>query len=140
MAGSELPVELYDNGSRHIFVALASEAEVAGLKPDMGGLGVFGVTGVDCFASSGSHWKTRMFSPGDGVGEDAATGGAAGPLACHLARHGLVPWGEEIVVTQGVEMGRASTLYARAEGGGGLIDRVEVGGSAVVVGRGELRL
>jgi trans-2,3-dihydro-3-hydroxyanthranilate isomerase len=140
VAGSELPVELYDNGSRHIFVALASEAEVAALTPEMGGLGVLGVTGVNCFAGSGSHWKTRMFSPGDGVGEDAATGGAAGPLACHLARHGRISWGEEIVVTQGVEIGRPSTLYARAEGGGGLIDRVEVGGSAVVVGRGELRL
>jgi trans-2,3-dihydro-3-hydroxyanthranilate isomerase len=140
VGGSELPVELYDNGSRHIFVALASEAEVAALKPDMEGLGVFGVTGVNCFAGSGARWKTRMFSPGDGVGEDAATGGAAGPLACHLARHGLAPWGEEIVITQGVEIGRPSTLYARAEGSAGLIDRVEVGGSAVVVGRGELRL
>jgi trans-2,3-dihydro-3-hydroxyanthranilate isomerase len=44
------------------------------------------------------------------------------------------------VITQGVEIGRPSTLYARAEGSAGLIDRVEVGGSAVVVGRGELRL
>ena len=35
-----------------------------------------------------------MFSPLDGVGEDAATGSAAGPLACHLGRHGVVPWGE----------------------------------------------
>jgi trans-2,3-dihydro-3-hydroxyanthranilate isomerase len=138
--GSTLPVELYDNGSRHIFVALAGEAEVAALAPDMNALGVFGVTGVNCFAGSGTRWKTRMFSPGDGVGEDAATGGAAGPLACHLARHGLVPWGDEIVISQGAEIGRPSTLYARAEGGGGLIDRVEVGGAAVLVGRGELRL
>ena len=138
--GSQLPVELYDNGSRHIFVALSSEEEVAALAPDMNALGVFGVTGVNCFAGSGTRWKTRMFSPGDGVGEDAATGGAAGPLACHLARHGVIRWGEEIVITQGVEIGRPSTLYARADGGGGLIDRVEVGGSAVLVGRGELRL
>ena len=108
--------------------------------PDMDRLGVFGITGVNCFAGSGTSWKTRMFSPGDGVGEDAATGGAAGPLACHLARHGLIQWGEEIVITQGVEIGRPSTLHARAEGGGGLIDRVEVGGSAVVVGRGVFRV
>lgn len=137
---SELPVELYDNGSRHIFVALPAEDDVAALTPDMDALGVFGVTGVSCFAGSGSRWKTRMFSPGDGVGEDAATGGAAGPLACHLARHGVIPWGEEIVISQGAEIGRPSTLYARAEGDGGLIDRVEVGGSAVVVARGEFRL
>ncbi len=137
---SELPVELYDNGSRHIFVGLPSEDDVAALTPDMDSLRAFGVTGVNCFAGAGTRWKTRMFSPGDGVGEDAATGGAAGPLACHLARHDKIAWGQEIVITQGVEIGRPSTLYARADGGGGLIDRVEVGGRAVVVARGEFRL
>ena len=80
-----------------------------------------------------------MFSPDIGI-EDPATGSAAGPLACHLCRHGLVEWGTEIEITQGVEMGRPSLLVARAEGGGGLIDAVEVGGCAVVVARGEFRL
>ena len=44
------------------------------------------------------------------------------------------------MITQGVEIGRPSTLHARAEGGGGLIDAVEVGGVAVLVARGEFRL
>jgi trans-2,3-dihydro-3-hydroxyanthranilate isomerase len=39
-----------------------------------------------------------------------------------------------------VEMGRPAALPARAAGGEGLIDAVEVGGSAVVVARGEFRL
>ena len=78
-----------------------------------------------------------MFWPG---GEDAATGSAAGPLACHLCRHGLVPWGTELEISQGAAIGRPSTLYARAEGAGATIERVEVGGSAVVVARGEFRL
>ena len=81
-----------------------------------------------------------MFSPLDGVGEDAATGSAAGPLVCHLARHGLVPWGEEIEISQGAEIGRPSKLYARAAGAGSEIEAVEVGGSAVTVARGEFRL
>jgi trans-2,3-dihydro-3-hydroxyanthranilate isomerase len=78
-----------------------------------------------------------MFWP---LGEDAATGSAAGPIACHLARHGRSGWGDEIVIHQGAEIGRPSTLYARAEGSGGLIDRVIVGGQAVTVARGEFRL
>ena len=53
---------------------------------------------------------------------------------------GLIAWGEEIVLRQGVEMGRPSTLHARADGGDGLIEAVEVGGTAVVVARGEFRL
>ena len=65
---------------------------------------------------------------------------AAGPLACHLARHGRIAWGDEITISQGAAIGRPSTLYARAEGGAGLIDRVEVGGQAVTVARGEFRL
>ena len=137
VAGSELPVELYDNGATHLFVALGSEKEVVALKPDIVAVADLGATGVSCFAGSGDLWKTRMFWRG---GEDAATGSAAGPLACHLARHGRIAWGEEITISQGVEIGRPSTLYARAEGGGGLIDRVEVGGQAVTVARGEFQV
>ncbi len=138
--GSELPVEVYDNGVKHVYVGLPSEEEVAALAPDDRALAAFGIVGANAFAGSGTHWKTRMFSPLDGVGEDAATGSAAGPLACHLARHGLVPWGEQIGISQGAEMGRPSTLYARATGTDGRIEAVEVGGSAVTVARGEFRL
>jgi trans-2,3-dihydro-3-hydroxyanthranilate isomerase len=134
---STLPIELYDNGARHIVVTLGDESEVSALRPDGPALASFEVTGVNCVAGSGKTWRSRMFWP---HGEDPATGSAAGPIACHLARHGLVAWGDEIVIRQGVEMGRPSTLYARAQGGNGLIDAVEVGGSAVVVARGEFRL
>jgi trans-2,3-dihydro-3-hydroxyanthranilate isomerase len=137
---SELPVELYDNGVRHVYVALGSEESVAALRPDVAALSDLDVVGVNCFAGSGSHWKTRMFAPGSGVVEDPATGSAAGPLAVHVARHGRIGWGDEIEISQGAEIGRPSTLYARAEGSGDEVTRVEVGGSAVVVARGEFKL
>ena len=137
VSGSELPVERYDNGATHVFVALRSEEELAGLQPDIAAVAAFGVTGVNCFAGSDDRWTTRMFWVS---GEDPATGSAAGPLACHLARHGQVEWGTELTISQGVAVGRPSTLYARAEGGAGRIDRVEVGGQAVTVARGEFRL
>jgi trans-2,3-dihydro-3-hydroxyanthranilate isomerase len=81
-----------------------------------------------------------MFAPGDGVPEDPATGSAAGPLAVHLARHGRIAYGEEIEIVQGVEIGRPSTLFARAVGSPERLEKVECGGSAVVVARGEYRL
>jgi trans-2,3-dihydro-3-hydroxyanthranilate isomerase len=138
---SELPVELYDNGARHVYVALASPEDVARLRPDLSALAdVPAVLGISCFAGEGSRWKTRMFAPAGGVSEDPATGSAAGPLAVHLARHGRIGFGEEIEISQGAEIGRPSTLYARAEGSAEQLDRVEVGGSAVVVARGEFRL
>jgi trans-2,3-dihydro-3-hydroxyanthranilate isomerase len=138
---SELPVELYDNGLRHVYVALLSEEAVAALRPDLGRLGDLpAVLGINCFAGSGTRWKTRMFAPGGGVPEDPATGSAAGPLAVHLARHGRIALGDDIEISQGTEIGRPSTLYARVDGSAEKIDRVEVGGSAVVVARGEFRL
>ncbi|MGI9112877.1 MAG: PhzF family phenazine biosynthesis protein [Gaiellaceae bacterium] len=144
IAGSALPVEVYDNGIQHVYVALESEAEVAAVRPNWGALAagelVAALVGVNVFAGSGSRWKTRMFSPLDAVGEDAATGSAAGPLACHLARRGWAPWGEQIEISQGAEIGRASTLYATAWGEGERIERVEVGGTAVVVARGEFKV
>ncbi len=139
VARSELPVEVYDNGVQQAFVALSGEDEVAALAPDWAALARFGFVGANVFAGAGTRWKTRMFSPVEGLGEDAATGSAAGPLACHLARHGLIDWGTEIVISQGVEIGRPSTLHARATGSGAEIGAVEVGGSAVVVARGEFR-
>ena len=138
---SELPIELYDNGMRHLYVTLASEEQVAGVKPDLGRLAELGGdTGVSCFAGSGTRWKTRMFAPGGGVAEDPATGSAAGPLALHLARHGRIAFGEEIRLSQGAELKRPSTLYARVEGSAERVEAVEVGGSAVIVARGEFKL
>jgi trans-2,3-dihydro-3-hydroxyanthranilate isomerase len=138
---SELPVDVYDNGLHHVFVTLASEEEVAALQPDLTRLAdVDEVLGVNTIAGSGSRWKTRMFIPSGGIAEDPATGSAAGPLALHLARYGRIGFGEEIEITQGVEIGRPSTLYARVDGSTEQVERVEVGGSAVVVARGEFKL
>ena len=131
---SSLPVEVYDNGVQHVYVACASEDEVASLRPDVSR---FGVIGINCFDGTGEHWKTRMF--GMGLAEDPATGSAAGPLVVHLCRHGLVPWGTRIEIRQGAEIGRPSTLHALAERSDAGIERVEVGGSAVTVARGEFR-
>jgi trans-2,3-dihydro-3-hydroxyanthranilate isomerase len=137
---SQLPVELYDNGVPHVFVACGSEDEVAALAPDLQRLAALGAYGVNCFAGAGSRWKTRMFGPALGVAEDPATGSAAGPLAYHLVRHGRIGLGDEIEIVQGVEIGRPSTLYARVDGTADAVERIEVGGSAVVVARGEFRL
>jgi trans-2,3-dihydro-3-hydroxyanthranilate isomerase len=138
---SELPIQLYDNGVRHVYVALRSEEEVAALRPDLARLADLpAVVGINTFGGAGRRWKTRMFAPGDGVPEDPATGSAAGPLALHLARHGRIAFGEEIEISQGAEIGRPSKLYARVEGDADAIEKIEVGGSAVVVARGEFRL
>ena len=136
---SQLPVDWYDLGPTYAFVALESPEQVAGLRPNFQELVGFGI-GISCFAPLDGRWKTRMFAPADGVPEDPATGSAAGPLAVHLLRHGWIKSDEEIQIEQGAELRRPSLLYARVTGTAHGIERVEVGGSAVVVARGEFRL
>jgi trans-2,3-dihydro-3-hydroxyanthranilate isomerase len=133
---SGLPVEAYANGPLHVYVELRDEGAVAELRPDMRALAELEAC-ANTFAGRGKSWKTRMFAASYGVDEDPATGSAAGPLALHLARHGRIAFGEEIEIRQGIEIGRPSVLYARAEGSPERVERVEVGGSAVIVARGE---
>ena len=109
---------------------------MAALRPNTDALLELSPYGTVCFARDGDRWKARVFVPAHGVGEDPATGSAAGPLALHLARHGRIGFGDEIEIHQGAEIGRPSTLFAVARSP----EEVEVGGSAVVVARGEFRL
>lgn len=138
---SGLPIEVYCNGPRHLYVELPSREAVSALDPDLRALArAAGEVGVSCFAGEDGHFKSRMFAPGLGVAEDPATGSAAGPLAVHLVRHGRARAGEEIEISQGAEILRPSLLRARVEGSPERIERVQVGGRAVMVARGELWL
>lgn len=141
VAGSRLPVTIYDNGIRHVFVVLDSPEQVASLRPDLAALStICEANGFNVCAGQGDSWKTRMFDPYLGVAEDPATGSAAGPLALHLARAGLIAFGQQIRIEQGAEVNRPATLYARAIGNAERLERIEVGGSAVLVARGEFVL
>jgi len=140
VASSVLPVELYDNGPHYVLVGLGSSTALGALRPDMARLEALGSIAATVFAPAGERWKSRVFAPGEGINEDPATGAAAGPLAVHLGRHGLSPFGSEVVIEQGVEVGRPSRLHARAAGSTERLERVEVGGAVVAIGRGEIEL
>ena len=83
--------------------------------------------------------SARMFAGESiGVGEDPATGSAAGPCAAALVHYGLAP--SRFVIEQGVDMGRPSYIKAEVEGETGTVKVVRIGGNAVVVLRGEMKL
>jgi len=137
--GDGLPVEWYRNGPLTVYVEFPSEEAVATLAPDMGKLGRLPIN-LSCFAKTEDGWITRVFAPALDLVEDPATGSAAGPLALHLARHGRIKFGEQIQIRQGAQIRRPSVLYARVDGTENAIERVLVGGRAVIVARGEYRL
>jgi PhzF family phenazine biosynthesis protein len=80
-----------------------------------------------------------MFEEGFDIGEDPATGSAAGPLGAYLAEHGLAGMPGSLLIRQGEQVGRPSELHVEARREDGTW-RVRVGGGVHVVGRGEFDL
>jgi len=85
----------------------------------------------------------RDFSPAVGVPEESATGTASGATGAYLVLNKLVPVKEpvtKIVCEQGHILKRPSTIYVKVESRDGEIKSVRVGGSAVTVVRGKIRV
>lgn len=104
-----------------------------------------GVIGVLLYAQGGdapdTDYHVRMFAPDAGVAEDPATGSAAAALPGQLALAGACPEGaREILIEQGVELGRPSRIRVRFQMKGGEVLRVAVGGFAVPVMKGQLEI
>ena len=81
----------------------------------------------------------RMFDATLGVGEDPATGSAAGPLGVYLASRGLAGMPGTAVIAQGEMVGRPSFLHADVRPDGESWT-VRVGGGVRIVGEGVFRL
>jgi len=81
--------------------------------------------------------RARMFFYG---GEDPATGSAAGCAASWMVQNGIANSDEQVMIRQGVEMGRPSEMYVRATKDGERVTNVRVGGYAVEVLRGTMNL
>jgi trans-2,3-dihydro-3-hydroxyanthranilate isomerase len=89
-------------------------------------------------AIAGSNVQVRMFAPAMGIIEDPATGAAAAAFGGYLWKRNRGPG--EWVISQGVEMGRPSKLHVQAIGTGERVEAVKVGGSAVRVSSGTMRI
>jgi trans-2,3-dihydro-3-hydroxyanthranilate isomerase len=92
-------------------------------------------------ANDGFDIRARMFAPLSGVPEDPATGSANCALAGLLAYSNPQPNGSfSWRIAQGVEMGRPSTLIARAEKKDGVVQTTRIGGASILVSEGFLYL
>jgi trans-2,3-dihydro-3-hydroxyanthranilate isomerase len=142
----DLPIQRVSCGVPFLYVPLRNPETVDRAVSDAAGFRrLKATTGIDLpiflFSWSGSAYS-RMFAPEFGIVEDPATGGASGPLGCYLVRHRIVSGvkAQRIVSLQGVAMRRPSRIHINiTEQNGNIVD-VKVGGTAVLVGRGELLL
>ncbi len=117
------------------FAAMADRLAAVGPVEDL-------LDAVNVYAVAGAAPRlsvhARVFVPGAGVAEDAATGSAAAGLGMALVASGLLPDGGRYDITQGVEMGRPSQLYARVEATDGRATRCHVAGRVRPVASGEI--
>lgn len=92
-------------------------------------------------ASGECDYCARMFSPTAGIPEDPATGSATAILASQLIENNEINDGTtHLTLHQGIEMGRPSTLYLTVKAAHGRLTSVRIKGSAVRIGKGQLRL
>lgn len=89
----------------------------------------------------GTRYRARMFGPAIGIPEDPATGSAATAFPGWLApRLGTTDGILTVTVEQGAALGRPSTLMIEAELDDGDLTAVRVGGTAVAIAEGTLRI
>jgi trans-2,3-dihydro-3-hydroxyanthranilate isomerase len=137
------PVQKVSTGFGHLNMHVRDAATVERAVPDRTALTPIleaaGTDGVYVFAvdepdERGSRARARAFAPVAGVDEDPATGSAAGPLGAYLVHHGVIPSGR-LTISQGVELGRPSTLIVDVEPDGDEL-AVFVEGGVQIVGEG----
>ncbi len=91
--------------------------------------------------NSGAEIYARMFAPAHGIEEDPATGSAVAALVGVAGlRSGIRSGRVELVVTQGVKIGRTSKMDAAARLRDGKVVSVDVGGPAVLTATGEIEV
>jgi len=143
----DLPIEVVSTGIKSIDIPICTLEALGRIRVNSSMLAdaytAHGAVGCYAFTfetkESGSFVHSRFFAPADNIPEDAATGSAAGALSGYLVYHGVAKE-NSFVIEQGDFMNRPSRIYADVTGTAGIIERIKIGGSSVVVAKGEVYL
>ena len=150
-----LPIQAVSTGNTMLLVPVRSLADLGNCRPNQNLLDeIFERSdtfrgGTGCYAFTretmevGDARAHARFFVGMGIGEDPATGSAAGPLGGYLVYHEAtrvdsVDGVYRFVIEQGDFVNRPSRIGLEVKGGAGRVEEVRVSGSSVVVARGEL--
>jgi trans-2,3-dihydro-3-hydroxyanthranilate isomerase len=148
---SLLPVQVASTGIRALIVPVKLLAVLGKCRINSSVLSeaYLKVGAIGCYAftretRSGGAAHARFFAPDDNIPEDPGTGSAAGSLSGYLVHHGaLNDSGNNVhsfMIEQGDFIDRPCRIFAEVAGRTGNVERVRIGGSAVIVARGELIL
>lgn len=147
-----LPIQVITTGLPCLAVPMRALADVRDCRVNSQLLGDIytrrGAVGALVFAretleigSARAH--ARFFAPADNIPEDPATGSACGALGAYLVHHGALQLTPEdgrfrFVIEQGDFIKRPSRISLDVKGNTRAVEEVRVGGSSVVVAKGEV--
>lgn len=146
-----LPIQMVSTGNTMMLVPVRSLADLGHCRVNLALLSEIyeraNATGCYAFTREtieiGEARAHARFFVGQNIGEDPATGSAAGPLGGYLVYHGAtgvdpVAGVYRFTIEQGDFIKRPSRIGLEVIGETGSVEQVRVGGSSVVVARGEL--
>jgi trans-2,3-dihydro-3-hydroxyanthranilate isomerase len=149
-----LPIQVITTGLSCLAVPIRSLADLRDVRINTSLLAEIytrhGGTGCHAFTREtievgAARAHARFFAPADNIPEDPATGSACGALGAYLIHHDALSLEPEdgrykFVIEQGDFINRPSRIYLDVKGEAGRVEEVKVGGSAVLVARGEVLL
>ena len=146
-----LPIQAVSTGNSMLLVPVRSLADLGNCRVNLALLSELyeRAKATGCYAFTretieiGEARAHARFFVGMNIGEDPATGSAAGPLGGYLVHHGAagvdpVDGVYRFVIEQGDFMNRPSRISLEVKGQAGKVEEVRVGGTSVVVARGTL--
>ena len=147
----DLPARVVDTGVPWLVVPVVDLRALAAISPDpalcrrlseIAGTDLIYAFTLDTNDQSAAARARHVWFGNATPGEDPVTGSAAGCLASYLVFQGVLLAAPkvEVLIEQGVEVGRRGLVSAFVDAVGTRVERVRVGGSAVHVGDGELRI
>jgi trans-2,3-dihydro-3-hydroxyanthranilate isomerase len=144
---SRFPLQVVSTGFPALYVPLKNlkavqnvELNLTVLRKILGSVDMIYVFTAET-QDSRSTVHSRAFAPFIGIPEDPATGSAGGALGAYLVHHKVIENldSSAIVIEQGFEVNRPSTIQVSVGKIGEEIRSIQVGGQAVTVLEGNLR-
>lgn len=137
--------EMVSTGLPDIMMPVGSMEDLQRIRPDFEKLSKlserYSVVGVHAFTLNAGDNKIhcRNFAPLYGIDEEAATGTSNGALTYYLYRNNIINEGTENTFIQGEAMGRPSRISSLLTVSDSRM-RIQVGGEAVVLASGDIRI
>lgn len=144
--GVTLIPQMISTGLPDIMMPVATQADLDAITPDFPALSKlserYEVVGVHAFTTDceeGATCHVRNFAPLYDIDEEAATGTSNGALTYYGFLNGFVKSGDDCRFVQGEKMQRPSVITSHIEADGENC-KIQVGGSAVMLAEGDIKL